>query len=489
LDLICREALSLLDLERGFIGFFDVLDTENRRAEIGRLYARGFPDDLEGFIKPFVIADEAFERLIFDLEPIVINEAQDESLENEGPTLLGAQAFVVAPIQAQGSLIGILYADSVRVSEITGREARLASAIAQQAALAIQNARLYERIQAAQQQYSLLAESATDLILSTDLDGRINYANNAALEVLGYAPSQLLEWSLFDLLEPDSVEVAQGAWADMRQIASTFTATVRRSDGSFATLELKLSAQFREGELQGGLVVARDLSEQQKLAQEIAVRGQAQAREGEMRTFLSLFTQASEEERRRIARELHDDTAQTLVAITRRLDRLESALQTLPLEDAQARVRDIRSDVDAAIASVRRFSRNLRPSALDDLGLLPALEWLCSQSSTPARLEVQGTERRLASALELTIYRVVQEALTNIGKHAKASFCAVRVQYLESGVEISVSDDGQGLGEQHNLLLGGHLGLAGMRERVALAGGSMNISSEVGTTLEFIFPG
>jgi two-component system, NarL family, sensor histidine kinase UhpB len=488
LDLICREALALLDLERGFIGFFDVLDTENRRAEIGRLYAQNFPDDLEGFIKPFVIADEAFERLIVDLEPIVINDAQDESLENEGPTLLGAHAFVVAPIQVQGSLIGILYADSTKVSEITQRETRLASAIAQQAALAIQNARLFDRIQAAQQQYSLLAESATDLILSTDLEGRINYANNAALEVLGYAPSQMLEWSLFDLLEPNSLETAQSAWQTMRQIASTFTATVRRSDGSLATLEIKLSAQFLEGELQGGLVVARDLSEQQKLAQEIAVRGQAQAREGEMRTFLSLFTQASEEERRRIARELHDDTAQTLVAITRRLDRLETALATMPLDAAKERVRDIRSDVDAAIASVRRFSRNLRPSALDDLGLLPALEWLCSQSSTPARLEVQGLERRLASALELTIYRVVQEALTNIAKHAHASHCAVRVQYLDTSIEISVSDNGRGLEQQPDLLLGGHLGLAGMRERVALAGGSMSIENEAGTTLAFVFP-
>lgn len=488
LDLICREALVLLDLERGFIGFFEVLDTQNRRAEVGRLYARGFPDDLEGFIKPFVIADEAFERLILDLEPIVINEAQDESLENEGPTLLGAQAFVVAPIQVQNSLIGILYADSTKVSEITLRETRLARAIAQQAALAIQNARLYERIQAAQQQYSLLAESATDLILSTDLDGRINYANNAALEVLGYAPSQMLEWSLFELLEPKSLEAAKSAWQNMRQIASTFTATVRRFDGSLATLEIKLSAQFRDGELQGGLVVARDLSEQQKLAQEIAVRGQAQAREGEMRTFLSLFTQASEEERRRIARELHDDTAQTLVAITRRLDRLESALQTMPPQDAQARVRDIRSDVDAAIASVRRFSRNLRPSALDDLGLLPALEWLCSQSQTPARLEVQGVERRLGSALELTIYRVVQEALTNVAKHANAEHCAVRVQFQATQVEVSVWDDGRGLEQQENLLLGGHLGLAGMRERVALAGGSMNVHSENGTRLEFIFP-
>ncbi len=489
---VCSEALETLDLERSFIGFFDVLDEQNQRAEIGKLYATGFEDGLEGFIKPFVIADEAFVKLIFDLEPIVINEAQDESLENEGPTLLGAQAFVVAPIQVQGQVLGILYADSTRASEITARESRLAGAIAQQAALAIQNARLYERIQAQQQQYSLLAEGATDLIISTDLDGYVTYANNAALEVLGYAPAELLERHFDDLLEPQSALAAQTAWRTMReQISSTFTAQVLRADGTLATLEIKLSALYREGELQGGLVIARDLSEQQKLALEIEGRGQAQARASELRSFLSLFTQAQEEERRRIARELHDDTAQTLVAITRRLDRLESALTTMPTPDAQARVRDIRADVDAAIGSVRRFSRNLRPSALDDLGLIPALEWLCEQCSTDARLEVQGTERRLETALELTIYRVVQEALTNIEKHAHAKHCAVRLRFLEQSLEVLVEDDGRGFaGQQGNLLLEGHLGLAGMRERVALAGGEMQVSSQPdqGSSLEFRFP-
>ncbi len=492
LALVCREALETLDLERSFIGFFDLLDMQNQRAEIGKLYAQGFQDGLEGFIKPFVIADEAFAKLILDLEPIVINEAQDESLESEGPTLLGAQAFVVAPIQVQGQVLGILYADSTRTSEITARESRLAAAIAQQAALAIQNARLYERIQAQQQQYSLLAEAATDLIISTDLEGIVTYANNAALEVLGYAPNELLERDFEDLLEPNSITEARAAWRTMQEhISSTFTAEVKRADGTLAMLEIKLSALHRNGELQGGLVIARDLSEQQKLALEITQRGQAQARASELRSFLSLFTQAGEEERRRIARELHDDTAQTLVAITRRLDRLETALETMPTAQAKDRVRDIRSDVDNAIASVRRFSRNLRPSALDDLGLIPALEWLCEQSSTDARLEVQGIERRLETALELTIYRVVQEALTNIDKHAQAAHCSVRLKFLETSLEVLVQDDGRGFATQNgNLLLEGHLGLAGMRERVALAGGEMKVSSEenLGSRLEFNFP-
>ena len=217
-----------------------------------------------------------------------------------------------------------------------------------------------------------------------------------------------------------------------------------------------------------------------------------EVRATELRGFLSLFTQAQEEERKRIARELHDDTAQTLVAIARRLDRLESALETMPLEASKERVREIRTDVDSAIDSVRRFSRNLRPSALDDLGLLPALEWLCGQSRTPARLEVRGEERRLEKDLELTLFRVVQEALTNVDKHANASSAAVAFAFLEAALEVSVTDDGAGftLDSDQNLLGAGHLGVAGMRERIALAGGEMIVRSSAtdgGTRVTFAF--
>jgi signal transduction histidine kinase len=176
-------------------------------------------------------------------------------------------------------------------------------------------------------------------------------------------------------------------------------------------------------------------------------------------------------------------------------------LESLP--EAKARTADIRSDVDSAIDSVRRFSRNLRPSTLDDLGLLAALEWLCSQSRTSARLEVSGREQRLKSDLELTLFRVVQEALTNVDKHAKASSAAIRVMFdtvgnLEHppGVLVSVIDDGAGFSSTPDadafstLAAQGHLGLAGMRERIKLAGGEMKLESEVGhgTKLSFWFP-
>jgi two-component system, NarL family, sensor histidine kinase UhpB len=273
---------------------------------------------------------------------------------------------------------------------------------------------------------------------------------------------------------------------------------VRRKDGRLAYLEVNLNALRQDGRMIGGLAIARDLSEKRQLADEIAARGQEEQRALELRSYLNLFTQAQEEERGRVARELHDDTAQSLVAIGRRLDRLEAMLND---DDAKQRTRDIRGDVDATIESVRRFSRNLRPSVLDDLGLIPALEWLCAQSRTPTRLEVAGRDSRLPSVLELTLFRVVQEALTNVDKHAMASSAAVRVEFGASnlepemdgtGVRVRITDDGQGfqIEPSESLALEGHLGLAGMRERVRLAGGQLRTHSSPGegATVELWLP-
>ncbi|MGI8748464.1 MAG: sensor histidine kinase, partial [Deinococcus sp.] len=237
------------------------------------------------------------------------------------------------------------------------------------------------------------------------------------------------------------------------------------------------------------LLVARDISELEQLVGEIARRSRelasADARQLELRGYLSLFTQAQEEERGRLSRELHDDTAQVLVALGRRVERLSRSLTG----EGRAQADEIRSGLNEAIEGVRRFARNLRPSVLDDLGLLPALEWLVSQAATEARLEVQGAERRLKGASELTIFRMVQEALGNTDKHARASSAAVRVVFAEESVTVSVSDDGVGFtpGQERERMEQGRLGLTGLRERARLAGGELRVSSEPGRGSELVF--
>ena len=401
----------------------------------------------------------------------------------------GAASGLLAPVQHQGSLLGLFYADQSQ-DEVPGeRSLHLARSLSDQVALSLSRERLLSALAREEARYRLLAHSAHDLIIAADTAGTITYANPASLRLLG----PLEGYGLTTLISAPVFLDAWHACLSTPDSGGRCEVTVSGVSGDLH-LEVRLSAVTGEpGQVQGLLLVARDLSELQTLAEEIQRRGQeleaVSARQGELRQFLSLFTQAQEEERRRISRELHDDTAQVLVALGRRIDKLGRELSG----ESRARAADIRLDLNAAIESVRRFARNLRPSVLDDLGLLPALEWLASQARTPTRLEVQGAERRLGSAAELTLFRAVQEALSNVDKHAQARSAAVRVVYQPGEVEVSVSDDGRGLdlSEAEQRAQAGHMGLTGLRERVALSGGALSLESAAGrgTQVRFVLPG
>ena len=404
--------------------------------------------------------------------------------------LLGGGSGLLAPIRHQGTLLGLFYADQSRDDPPSERALHLARSLTEQVAVSLSRERLLGALAREEARYRLLAQSAHDLIIAADTAGRVTYANPAALRLLG----PLAGLPIWSLIHSPAFKGAWDACLEAPEIGGRCEVTVGGLERDLH-LEVRLSAVSAGpgGRVQGLLLLARDLSELQTLAEEIQRRGQeleaVRGRQGELRQFLSLFTQAQEEERRRISRELHDDTAQVLVALGRRLDKLGRNLSG----EGRTQASELRSDLNAAIESVRRFARNLRPSVLDDLGLLPALEWLASQAVTPTRLEVQGAERRLGGATELTLFRAVQEALGNVDKHAQAHSAAVRVVFQAEQVEISVSDDGRGLDSQEaeRRAQEGHMGLLGLRERIALAGGQLSVDSAPGqgTQVRFVLPG
>lgn len=388
-------------------------------------------------------------------------------------------------------VLGFLYADDPDTDPPSDRVLGLARSVADQLALMLTRERLLSALRREEARYRQLTEGAHDLIVSADRGGTVTYANPAARRLLEPFTGPLVGAALLHLPDPGSRDAMRLAWETALQDPAGGRADLLVAGHH---LEARLSAVAGSGGTADGvLMVARDLSELQTLAEEIKRRGQALAaathRTVELRAYLGLFTQAQEEERRRISRELHDDTAQVLTATTRRVSRLARELGG----EQRARADDILSDLNAAIESVRRFARNLRPSVLDDLGLLPALEWLAGQAQTQTRLEVSGPERRLPPAVELTVFRLAQEALSNVDKHAQAHSAAIRITFLDSLLQVDISDDGRGFSEAEAELRAraGHLGLMGLRERVALAGGQLKVDSQPGqgTTLTFTLPG
>jgi signal transduction histidine kinase len=203
-----------------------------------------------------------------------------------------------------------------------------------------------------------------------------------------------------------------------------------------------------------------------------------------MRYYVEQITRAQEDERARIARELHDDTVQSLVVVSRQLDALAKADERKAPARAE-QLHELRKDTDDVIQGVRRFSRDLRPSTLDDLGLVPALEGLAAAMTEtdgiPTRLWVTGERRRLSPEVELALFRVAQEALNNVKKHAEATEVLINVELIDGAVEMSVHDNGKGFTLPaliEELASSGHLGLIGMRERARLLGGTLTLQSQ-----------
>jgi signal transduction histidine kinase len=205
-----------------------------------------------------------------------------------------------------------------------------------------------------------------------------------------------------------------------------------------------------------------------------------------LRYYARRIMQAQESERKRIARELHDDTIQSLIALSRRLEGLVTSDEQLP-ETASRRIRDLWQQTDDMIHRVRQFSHNLRPSLLDDLGLLPTLEELTAdmnrQAGLRAEFRVLGERRRLSSEVELTLFRIIQEALSNVRRHSKATEVTTTVELTNSIVRVTVQDNGIGFRSPtlaSDLRAEDGLGLIGMHERARLLGGDLVIDSEPG---------
>jgi len=215
----------------------------------------------------------------------------------------------------------------------------------------------------------------------------------------------------------------------------------------------------------------------------------ARRRQDELRGYASLITRVQEEERRRLARELHDDTAQALIALSLGLDGLGRAMKRVNLPEKDVHwLANLQNLADATLEGVRRACRDLRPSVLDDLGLRAAIEWLADSSAergVPCTFTCTGVPQFTTPEAEIAIFRIVQEALSNIWRHAHATHAGIDLRYLPKLLQIIVHDNGEGfaLDQQdpdtpHSSQSG--LGLLGMRERATLIGATLTINSSPG---------
>ena len=216
----------------------------------------------------------------------------------------------------------------------------------------------------------------------------------------------------------------------------------------------------------------------------IALARKVKAAQEGLRGYIGVMTHGLEEERRRLARELHDDTLQSLIALNQRIQLAMLKLDGTPGMESLGEIQEI---TENTIQDLRRVTRALRPIYLEDLGLVAALEMLARETQQLHDLTVQfqctGSEQRLSPEVELALYRMVQEALSNVVRHAGASQASVEIRFSPLDVNVVIRDDGQGFVVPESpsaFAPGGHYGLLGLYERAALVGARLEIHSAVG---------
>jgi PAS domain S-box-containing protein len=334
-----------------------------------------------------------------------------------------------------------------------------------------------EAVRRAKRFFEAIFESAAMGMAVLAADGRVLRVNSALCGLLGCAPAALLGSDLRERLGDES-RTSFGA-ALQRVCADAGTGVERleasmHGDGRrvlWAALALS-RVPARNGEETQVIVQAVDITERRQA--ELALGESRQ----ELRALAAYDAALIEEERKHIAREVHDELGQLLTALRMDLALLRPAVQG---EAAQAQLEKMREMIDHTIMVVRHVASNLRPAALD-LGLVAALEWLTEDFSLrwemPCELQVRGEGFALDEAVATALFRVVQESLTNVARHAQAGRVAVRLARDERDLVLEVEDDGQGFDPRalRSRKRKG-FGLLGMEERMLKIGGTLEVQS------------
>jgi signal transduction histidine kinase len=418
--------------------------------------------------------------------------------------------FLGVPILLRGVAYGNFYlTEKAGGEDFNEEDQEIVSLLAAQAAVAIENARLYEASTQWSKQLESLNEIGNALATETDLE--------RLLDLVARRLRELLDARLVTVLLPAGADdlrfVAVAGERDSDLIGQTMPRAASKSgrviergrservDYVLDDPEVDLEVIRLFGARTGlwvplvargrtiGLLAAHDkllpdarfTDNDLRLAETFASRASVAVDLSQRiaRDAFRRVVEAQELERRRLARELHDETGQALTSILLGLKSLEEAIGA---DEARAAVADLRELVVATLQDVRRLAVELRPKVLDDFGLVPALERLAEsfadQTEIDVRFETGLGDERLAAEVETALYRIVQESLTNVVKHAHARVVSIVLARKTDAVALVIEDDGSGFdpGDTRE----GGFGLEGMRERIGLLEGKLQVESRAG---------
>jgi PAS domain S-box-containing protein len=330
-------------------------------------------------------------------------------------------------------------------------------------------------------QLGAIVESSDDAILGKSLDGIITSWNKGAERIYGYSENEVIGQPTSILVSADRPEEAQEILSRLArgEVVDHYETVRRRKGGEEIHVSLTVSPiRNQEGKIVGASSVARDISQRKQIENAL------QHANAQLHVLSRRLFQVQEDERRNLARELHDRMGQELTAV--KID-LQTTQRLVEPAAIARRLEESIAVLERLVQQARQLSLELRPALLDDLGLVPALRWYLDQQGQRAGFRVtffaDPALERVETAIETTCFRVAQEALTNIIRHARAQSVSLELHRTPEALQLVVRDDGIGFDvatAQRRGRQGASLGLLGMLERVTLLGGELDCKSEPG---------
>ncbi len=330
-----------------------------------------------------------------------------------------------------------------------------------------------------------LINNTTDFMWSVDRNFRLITSNQAFKMMVRVVFGEVVEDGksmVFRGFQKDLLERFKGYY--VRAIAGEEFTEIEYHDSNWA--EISFSPIFGEGEIVGAACYSRDITKLKKAELDSLRKNK------HLRNLTTHLNRVREDERTTISREIHDELGQQLTALKMDIDWILHK-QTNPDEMVVDRLKEMLKMSDGVINTIRRISADLRPAMLDDLGLIAALEWKCTdfekKANIPCKFTSSVRERRFESNFGIITFRILQETLTNISRHANANNVSVSVSETEKELLLEITDNGKGISDE-NLGNGKSLGILGMKERASMIGGELIIKGKQGqgTTTNVILP-
>jgi len=398
---------------------------------------------------------------------------QDPRLARQVVEREGIRSQFIVPLKSRERIVGTLCVAVRSIRPFTREETELLILIGTELGVAVEKTRLYEESEKVSRRFRELFEKAHDAIWVHDFEGKLLAANQQCSKLFGYRVGGVSGEDVSKFLTPQGLKLTMEIRRKLlsgEEIKQPYEQVLRKKDGAEATIMLTTSLLDYEG-VPAFQNIARDVTRERQLQENL-------------HTYVAQITRAHEEERKRIARDLHDDSIQAMVTLSQRMDDLTSS--GVQSSGTMTQLEKIQKELDEIQSRIRRFIQDLRPPTLEYLGLLPALRELVSQlkqqANIDSELRIMGVEQRFTPEDELLIYRIVQEALRNIWKHSGAQRVEVTIESSEDKTTIVINDDGRGFDveEDSRFVQAGKIGLAGMQERAHLLYSSLTIHSRPG---------